>query len=85
MLWRNRRRRRVPADHPDEASLDVLASVLGGLSNENRLYRRLVHDQHLAIVADASHPISCFGEFWVNLIAQPGQSLAELVRLHRRR
>ena len=72
----------VPAGHADEAAVDVLASVLGGLSNENRLYRRLVHDQHLAVVADASHPTFLLsGEFWVNLVGQPGQSLAELVRL----
>ena len=46
----------VPAGHPDEPALDVLATVLGGLPKENRLFRALMYDQQLAAGVSASHP-----------------------------
>ena len=46
----------VPANHPDEPALDVLAAVLGGLPKENRLFRALMYDRQLAAQVDASHP-----------------------------
>ena len=46
----------VPAGHPDEPALDVLAAVLGGLPKENRLFRALMYDRQLAAAVDASHP-----------------------------
>ena len=46
----------VPANHPDEPALDVLAAVLGGLAKENRLFRALMYDRQLAAQVDASHP-----------------------------
>jgi zinc protease len=72
----------VPAGDRDEEPLDILASVLGGLANENRLFRRLIYDQLLAVQVEASHPTyAVSGEFEIDLYAQPGQKLAELVRI----
>jgi zinc protease len=72
----------VPANHPDEAALDVLAAVLGGGAWENRLYRALLHDRQIAGQVDASHPTNLLaGNFVVDLYARPGQKLSELVRL----
>ena len=72
----------VPAGHRDEAALDILASVLGNLANESRLYRRLIYEQPLAVQVGASHPTYLLaGEFEVDLYAQPGQKLSDLVRI----
>ncbi len=72
----------VPSNHPDEAALDVLAAVLGGLPKENRLFRALVYDRQLAAEVDASHPtLLLSGTFEVELYARPGQKLDELVRI----
>ena len=51
----------VPANHPDEPALDVLAAVLGGLPKENRLFRALMYDRQLAAGVEcvASHSVAC--------------------------
>ncbi len=72
----------VPSNHPDEPALDVLATVLGGLPKENRLFRTLIYDHQLAAQVSASHPTRLLsGMFEVELYAQPGQKLGELVRI----
>jgi zinc protease len=72
----------VPADHPDEAALDVLAFVLGGGAKASRLYRALIYDRQIAGQIDASHPTYLHsGNFVVNLFARPGRKLDELVRV----
>ncbi len=72
----------VPSTHPDEPALDVLAAVLGGLPKENRLFRTLIYDRQLAAQVSASHPTHLLsGMFEVELYAQPGQKLDELVRM----
>jgi zinc protease len=72
----------VPSTHPDEPALDVLAAVLGGLPKENRLFRTLIYDRQLAAQVSASHPTHLLsGKFEVELYAQPGQTLDELVRI----
>ena len=59
----------VPANHPDEPALDVLAAVLGGLPKENRLFRALMYDRQLAAQVDASHPTQLLsGTFEVELL-----------------
>jgi zinc protease len=72
----------VPAGHPDEPALDVLAAVLGGLDKENRLFRALMYDRRLAASVGASHPTHRLsGEVEVELFAHPGVDLGELVKL----
>jgi zinc protease len=72
----------VPATHPDEPALDVLAAVLGGLPKENRLFRALMYDRQLAAAVDASHPTQYLtGTFEVELYARPGEKLEELVKV----
>jgi zinc protease len=71
----------VPANHPDEAALDVLATVLGGDSRWNRLFRSMIYDHQIAISANAYHPTHLLaGTFEVDLFARIGQNLEELVR-----
>ena len=72
----------VPANHPDEAALDVLASILGGESRWNRLFRALTYDRQIATQVSAYHPTYLLaGTFDVYLVARFGQKLDELVRL----
>ena len=72
----------VPVHHADEAALDVLASVLGGSSRGNRLYRALTYDRQVASSATAAHPTHRLaGTFEVSLTAKAGQNLDEVVRL----
>ena len=72
----------VPTNHPDEPALDVLASVLGQLSRENRLYKALVYERQIAASVLASHQTSMLsGEFEVTLNARPGQALDALVKV----
>ncbi len=78
----------VPLKHPDEAALDVLAAIVGGLSKENRLFRALVYDRQLAAQVDASHPTRALaGTFEVDLFARPrpdarpSDQLAEIINL----
>jgi zinc protease len=47
LVWRT-----VPEGHPDALALDLLATILGG-GNSSRLYRRLVVQDRLAVMATA--------------------------------
>ena len=72
----------VPRGHADEQALDVLATVLGQLDKENRLFRALMYDRQLAAGVSACHPASSLsGTFAVVLNARPGQELDELVTI----
>ncbi len=72
----------VERGHPDEQALEILAAVLGQLPRENRLYRRLVVDEEVAVQANAvSRPIELRGSFVVTMTARPGQSLDLLVKI----
>ncbi|WP_165073428.1 M16 family metallopeptidase [Paludisphaera rhizosphaerae] len=72
----------VQSFHPDEPALDVLASVLGGLDKENRLYRTLMHDRQLAAHVSAQHPtMKLSGTFEVDLLAPPGGDLDAIVKI----
>ena len=72
----------VPRGHADEQALDVLATVLGQLDKENRLFRALMYDRQLAAGVSAYHPASSLsGIFAVVLNARPGQKLDELVTI----
>ncbi len=72
----------VPAGHPDEPALDILAAVLGGLDKENRLFRDLIFDRQLAASVSASHPTHRLsGTFEVELHAHPERKLDELVKI----
>jgi zinc protease len=71
----------VPANHPDEPALDVLAAILGSLPKENRLYRALQYDNQLATMTRASHPTQTLaGTFEVDLTAKPDGDLDDLVK-----
>ena len=77
MIWPT-----VPANHPDEAALDVLASILGGESRGNRLFRALTYDRQIATQASAYHPTYLLaGTFDVSLVARFDEKLDEMVRL----
>lgn len=72
----------MPANHPDEAAIDVLAAVLGGDTRWNRLFRALTHDRQVATRVSASHPTHLLaGTFEVDLVARTGQNLDEMIRL----
>jgi zinc protease len=72
----------VTVGHPDEAALDVLAAILGGLDKENRLFRALMYDRRLAAAVGAEHPTHRLsGELEVVLVAHPDQDLGALVKL----
>ena len=58
----------------------MLASVLGGLTRDNRLYQALVYQRQSAASVSASHDTNMLsGEFDVVLNAKPGQALDSLV------
>jgi zinc protease len=72
----------VPANHPDEPALDVLAMVLGTSARWGRLYQSLDHDKQIATYAVASHPTyRLAGKFRVQLFARRGANPAELIAL----
>ncbi|WP_435010862.1 M16 family metallopeptidase [Tundrisphaera lichenicola] len=72
----------VPTGHPDEAPLDALASILGQLPNENRLFRALQYDKQLAAQASAFHPTANLGgTFRVSIVPQKGQKLDDLIAI----
>ncbi|WZO98704.1 pitrilysin family protein [Isosphaeraceae bacterium EP7] len=72
----------VPVGHPDEAALDVLASVLGQLDKENRLFLALMYDKQLAAGVSAFHPTSALtGVFGVSITARPKNTLDDLVAI----
>ena len=72
----------VPVGHEDEAALDVLGQVLGQLSGESRLYKKLMYEKPLAANASASHGTEALaGSFSMSITAQRGQSLDALVAM----
>ena len=73
LVWKT-----VPAYHPDEAVLYVLASVLAGPSRSARLNRMLVEDHRLAIAVAASHPTYLLaGSLDMTLVANSRDKLDE--------
>ena len=67
-----------PLFTPEQASLDILSTVLGD-GKGSRLYRSLVYDKQIALdltVFDHSQEIA--GEFLVQVTANPGHSLEEI-------
>ncbi len=72
----------VALAHEDEAALDVLATILGQLDGENRLYKTLMYEKPLASNAVAFHSTATItGTFAVMITAQRGQSLDDLVTM----
>ncbi len=74
----------VERGNPDEKALDVLATVLGQLPKENRLFKALSYDRQLAANVFAFHPASALsGTFTVSITARPDQNgnLDELVKI----
>jgi zinc protease len=71
----------VPLFHEHDAALDVLASVLGG-GKSSRLYKRLVYDMQAAQSVQVYHSSQHLaGHFGVEIVARPGRTLEELVRV----
>jgi len=67
----------VPARHPDEAPLDVLASILGS-GNNSMFYQTFVKTQ-IAIQANVFNPCSeLSGEFVMMVLPFPGKTLADM-------
>ena len=72
----------VQTGHEDEAALDVLGTVLGGLSGESRLYKKLMYEKPLAANASAFHNSEMLaGTFGLTITAQRGQPLDALVTM----
>ncbi len=72
----------VALGDPDEAALDALASILGQLPNESRLFRALQYDKQLAAAAAAFHRTSLLaGTFAVSITPQRGQKLDDLIAI----
>ncbi len=70
----------MPAYHPDEAALDVLAAVLEGTMSQDRLYRQLVLDRSLARQVYAAHPTKLLaGSFEIWSYVLPDKKLDEVV------
>jgi zinc protease len=71
---------RVPnLHHPDSAPLDLLEGVLAG-GKSSRLYRRLVHEDRLALDVDASYELTAIDDktFTVSAQPQPGVPIEKL-------
>ncbi len=73
----------VHRGHGDEPALDVLASILGGLEKENRLYKALMYDRSLASSVNASDDAGeLSGTFEIEITAaKPGTKLDDLVAI----
>ncbi|MGV3587695.1 MAG: M16 family metallopeptidase [Adhaeribacter sp.] len=72
----------VPNFHPDEVPLDLLAEILGQGKN-SILYKNLVKAQK-AVQAGSNHPCTeLAGEFSVQILPYPGQTLADMEKLAR--
>ncbi|HVF39233.1 MAG TPA: pitrilysin family protein, partial [Gemmatimonadaceae bacterium] len=68
---------------PDDAALDVLASVLASGKN-SRLFKRLVYDMQVAQNVGASQQSSKLaGRFEINVTPKPDQSLANIDKVVR--
>ena len=69
----------VPAFHPSEAALDVLADVLAE-GKTSRLYKALVHEGQIAQSVDAFNDgRKVAGVFAIEILARPGHSLTEIL------
>ena len=67
-----------PMFGPDEAALDLMASILGD-GKTSRLYRELVYERQIARDVMAAHYTrEIAGEFIIQITGNPGQSLNEL-------
>lgn len=67
----------VPSNHPDEPALDLLAEIIGSGKN-SILYKNLIKTQK-SVQAEAHHPTSeLAGEFNVQVLPYPGQTLADM-------
>jgi zinc protease len=68
----------VPAFAPDEAALDLLASILSG-DRSARLQRRLVYDMQIAQDVSTFHPTGKLaGTFQLTATPRPGQTPAAI-------
>jgi zinc protease len=84
IVWRT-----VPAGHPDEVPLDLLAEILGG-GNSSRLYRELVAERQLAVEASSStFNLEQDGLFDASAVQETGTDnadvITETIRGHIRR
>jgi len=67
----------------DDATLDVLASILASGKN-SRLFKRLVYDMQIAQSVSASQQSSKLaGRFEINIVPKPSQSLAAVDKVVR--
>ncbi len=72
----------VEVGHKDEAPLDVLATVLGQLPQQSRLFKALQYDKQLATAAMAMHGTSMLtGTFNVILSPTPNAKLEQLIEI----
>jgi len=72
----------VPLGHEDEAALDALASILGQLPGQSRLYMALLYNKPLAASANAFHRTNLLaGEFALSITPQRGQKLDDLIAI----
>lgn len=83
IVWRT-----VPAGHPDEVPLDLLAEILGG-GHSSRLYRDLVADRQIAVETNAStYNLELDGVFDASAVQQPGadnaNEIIDSIRKHIR-
>jgi len=70
----------VPVQDPDAAALDVLASVLGGDSRWNRLFRALEYDRQIATSVNTYHTTrQLAGDFTIVINAAVGQRPEDLI------
>jgi zinc protease len=66
----------VPLGHPDAAALNTLATILGQLPSQNRLFQALIYDKPLASSAMAMHRSSALsGTFNVVITPQRDQTI----------
>jgi zinc protease len=72
----------VAIGDPDEAALESLATILGGLPNGSRLFRALQYDKQLAANANANHRSGALaGTFNVTITPQKGQKVDDLIAI----
>jgi len=65
----------TPAGHPDAEALDVVSEILSG-GRSSRVYRRLVHDEQIALSAHSGNSeLAEAGTFGVYASVRPGESV----------
>ena len=65
----------TPAGHPDSDALDVASEILSG-GRSSRVYRRLVHDEQIALSAHSGNSeLAEAGTFGVYASVRPGESV----------